>query len=271
MFSYIESFFTDPKGTLMFLLLALPGRMLAISAHEYAHAYVADKCGDPTARNLGRLTLNPFKHLDLLGTLMMLVLGFGWAKPVPINPRNYRNYRKDDLKVSLAGIVMNLIMFLIGFTLLGAMMAIALNVNRESVYVTRHLGQEVLVSGSYYYSLKDVFCNAPYLSEVLIAPAMGRMAGYIYEMISYFAQVNIILSIFNMIPLPPLDGYHVVNDLLIKKPLFATRKAATIATGVMLALMLTGVLGEGLYYVQQAIFSGLGNLLLRLFGLFGIM
>lgn len=271
MFSYISAFFEDPKGMLMFVLLALPGRMLAISAHEYAHAYVADKCGDPTARNLGRLTLNPFKHLDLMGTLMMLIFGFGWAKPVPINPRNYRNARWDDLKVSIAGVAMNLIMFVIGFFLLGVMMALAIHIGSESVYVTRFLGKKVLISGEYYYHLSDIFNYAPYISDILIAPSMGRMAGYIYEMISYFAQVNIILAIFNLIPLPPLDGYHVVNDLLIKRPLFATQKAAQIATGIMLLLMLTGVLGEGLSYVQQAIFSGMGSLLFKLFGVIGII
>ena len=115
MFSYISSLFTDPLATLGFFLLAFPGRILAISAHEFAHAWMADKCGDPTARMYGRLTLNPLKHLDLVGTLMMLLLGFGWAKPVPVNPYNFRNYRKDDLKVSLAGITMNLILFLAGF------------------------------------------------------------------------------------------------------------------------------------------------------------
>ena len=81
MFSYITSFFEDPKGMLIFLLLALPGRVMALSFHEWAHAYIANKCGDPTARAMGRMTLNPAKHLDPLGTIMMLLLGFGWANP----------------------------------------------------------------------------------------------------------------------------------------------------------------------------------------------
>ena len=78
-FGYIEDLLSDPRGTLIFLLLALPGRLLAISCHEAAHAYVANRCGDPTARLMGRLTLNPFKHLDPVGVLMMLVLGLGGA------------------------------------------------------------------------------------------------------------------------------------------------------------------------------------------------
>ena len=125
-FGYIEELLQDPKGTLLFLLLALPGRLLAISMHEAAHAWVADRCGDPTARMMGRVTLNPLKHLDPVGVLMMLVLGLGWARPVPVNPRNYRNYRRDDLLVSIAGIAMNLILFVLGFFLAYAVLAIAI-------------------------------------------------------------------------------------------------------------------------------------------------
>ena len=267
MFSYITAFFEDPRAMLMFVLLALPGRMLAISAHDYAHAYVADKCGDPTARMLGRLTLNPFKHLDLIGTIMMLVLGFGWAKPVPINPRNYRNPRRDDLKVSLAGVIMNLIMALAGFVLMGAMMAVALGISKETFAVTGYMGENVLVGGGYYCYLGDVF----YAWDMIIVPSMGRMAGYVYQMIFYFAQVNIILAVFNMIPLPPLDGYHVLNDLLIRRPLFASYKAARIATGVMFALMVSGLLGRGLGFVRDLVFSGLGNAFTALLEAIGIL
>ena len=111
MLTYLDSFLSDPVGVLVIFLLAFPGRILALSAHEYAHAWVADRCGDHTARQLGRLTLNPFAHLDPLGAILMILVGFGWAKPVPVNPLNYRNYRKDDLKVSLAGVTMNLMLF----------------------------------------------------------------------------------------------------------------------------------------------------------------
>jgi len=267
LFNYITSFFEDPKAMLMFILLALPGRMLAISAHEYAHAYVADKCGDPTARMLGRLTLNPFKHLDLIGTIMMLVLGFGWAKPVPINPRNYRNPRRDDLKVSLAGVIMNLIMAVIGFVLMGVMLAVALNIGKGEFYTARYMGENVLANSMYYCHLKDIF----YASDMIIVSSMGRLAGYAYEMILYFTLTNIILAVFNMIPLPPLDGYHVLNDLLIKRPLFASYKAARAATGVMFVLMLTGLLGRGLGFVQEAVFSGMGTIFARLFDLIGLL
>jgi Zn-dependent protease len=110
----LNDFLTDPRGALLVFLLALPGRLLAISAHEAAHGWMAERCGDPTARMLGRVTLNPLKHLDPVGIACMLLLGIGWAKPVPVNPYLFRNYRRDDLKVSLAGITMNLILFLTG-------------------------------------------------------------------------------------------------------------------------------------------------------------
>ena len=161
MLTYLDTFLSDPKGMLIIFLLAFPGRILALSAHEYAHAWVADRCGDPTARMLGRLTLNPFKHLYPLGAIMMLLVGYGWAKPVPVNPRNYRNYRKDDLKVSLAGVTMNLIMFILAMLAMFAIAAFALSripvgdVNSASgaVFRAQYLGQDcvfMLEDGSYY-------------------------------------------------------------------------------------------------------------------------
>ena len=154
---------------------------------------------------------------------------------------------------------------IIGFVLMGVMLAIALG--KGSFEITRYLGENVLVGNGYYCHMKDLL----FASDMIIVPAMGRMAGYIYQMLMYFAQVNVILAVFNMIPLPPLDGYHVVNDLLIKRPLFASYRAARIATGVMFALMLTGVLGKGLGYVQDAVFSGMGSAFAALFHAAGLM
>ena len=98
------------------LLYVVPGFLFAISIHEFAHAYAAYKLGDPTARNLGRMTLNPFAHLDIVGTLLLIFVGFGFAKPVPVNPRNYKgNKSVADTIVSLAGITAN---FIVAFSLL---------------------------------------------------------------------------------------------------------------------------------------------------------
>lgn len=279
-FGYIEELLQDPKGTLLFLLLALPGRLLAISMHEAAHAWVADRCGDPTARMMGRVTLNPLKHLDPVGVLMMLVLGLGWARPVPVNPRNYRNDRRDDLLVSIAGIAMNLILFVLGFFLAYAVLAIAIGSvpyyaqyaqGTGDLFRTTYQGTPVLMEGQYYYDLGEVFRYGIYAQDVLVAPALGNVAGYLFQMLRYFVQTNLVLAIFNLIPVPPLDGYHVLNDLFIRRPLFATPRSQQIGMGLLYLAAFTGVLSDVLGTAYQWIVGGAGGLmtlLVRALGLF---
>ena len=251
MFRYLTNLLGDPRTTLMFFLLAFPGRILAISAHEFAHAWVANKCGDYTARMMGRLTLNPMKHLDLVGTIMMLLLGFGWAKPVPVNPRNYRNYRRDDLLVSIAGITMNLILFVMSFF---ACAAIVFSVLRGAG-----------ASGA---QARDFVYYAASIDSNYIATLSGsRMLGYVYDMLTYFVLVNVSLAIFNLLPVPPLDGYHVVNDLLLKRDLFASGQVSRAATGILFLLMFTGYLGTILSYGVNAVLSGAGWVAQALFTL----
>lgn len=252
-----------------FFLLAFPGRLLAISAHEFSHAWMADKCGDPTARYMGRLTLNPLKHLDPIGTVMMLLVGVGWARPVPVNPNNFHNYRRDDLKVSLAGITMNLILFVLGFLAMCGIVGFTLRslpvfsdmyLATEDIFVSTHSGAPVLVSGEYYYTIRDLFINAPYLEELLITPVLGRLAGYVYQMLMYFVRVNIALAVFNLLPVPPLDGYHVLNDLLLKRNLFASAKVARISYGLLLALVFfTDIISRLIGFVETACMTGLGS------------
>ena len=100
----------DVRSFIISLLLSLPIVFLSLSVHETAHGYAAHKLGDPTAKSLGRLTLNPFKHIDPIGFLCMVLCGFGWAKPVPINARNFKNPKRDFAITALAGPVTNLIM-----------------------------------------------------------------------------------------------------------------------------------------------------------------
>ena len=281
MFSYITSFMENPREMLIFLLLSTPGRLMALSLHEFAHAWMANRCGDPTARMLGRLTVNPARHLDPVGTVMMLLLGFGWAKPVPVNPRNYRNYRWDDLKVSIAGVTMNLAMFVlsfllmcgfVGFTIHGLPHLDSASIGSSGMFTANLLGQRVVCTGEYYFNAKDLFTMAPYIADYLIAPALGRMAGYIYQMLSYFVLVNIALAVFNLIPVPPLDGYHVLNDLLLKKSPFASEKVSRIAYGVLLALIFfTPVVSKLILFVEDLLMTGLGGAMYALFCAVGLV
>lgn len=158
-------------------LYILPAVIIGLSFHEWGHAFAAYKMGDPTARNLGRLTLNPLKHIDPIGFLMMLVFGFGWAKPVPVNPHNYRNYRIGEIVVSLAGVTMNLILAVISALILAA-----------------------------YYKYAGV--------EFIASTAGTRLNVIIY----YFIMLNLCLLVFNLIPIYPLDGFHVA-EVLLAKPL----------------------------------------------------
>ena len=196
----IQQLIADPRGVLLFFLLALPGRLLAISAHEAAHGWVADRCGDPTARLMGRVSLNPLKHFDLVGTICLLLFGFGWAKPVPVNPNNFRNYRGDDLKVSLAGITMNLLLFLTGGLVMYAAIWAAMGQVSYFAYSSRataevfrtvYSGVDALVSGQYWVSISDLLAYPSLAADMLIAPVFGEVWSYVYQMIYYLSLIHI--------------------------------------------------------------------------------
>lgn len=275
---FIQELFSDPKGMLLVLLLALPGRLLAIAAHESAHGWVADRCGDPTARLMGRITLNPLKHFDLVGTLCMVLFGFGWAKPVPVNPLNFRHYREDDLKVSLAGVTMNLTLFFGGCIVMYGMLWLALKqLPYQSAYWSTNAlirttvdGVPALCDALYWYDIADCLRYPWGLWDVLIAPVFGQTVGYLYQMLYYFVSVNLVLAVFNLIPIPPLDGYHVLNDLVLKRPLFADRKAQGIGMAVMLVAVYTGVLNKALNVVYDFVLSGVGSAVMSLFRATGL-
>lgn len=151
--------------------------LLAVTLHEVAHGYVAERFGDPTARLLGRLTLNPIRHLDPIGTLALLFFGFGWARPVPVNFRNLGRPKQDMIWVALAGPVTNF-----AFAALSALLLRALAL----------LPPGLLDSG------------APL--AMVIRP-LALMAGF-------SLYINVILALFNLIPIPPLDGGRVLSGLL---------------------------------------------------------
>ncbi|MGW8313403.1 MAG: site-2 protease family protein [Desulfuromonadales bacterium] len=150
--------------------------LLAVTMHEVAHGFIAEKLGDPTARLLGRLTLNPLKHLDPIGTIALLVFGFGWARPVPVNSNNLRRSQKDMIWVSLAGPAANLMLAIFCALLLRVVVAVAATLSEHSPLLT------------------------------LINP-VGLMA-------AFGLYINIILCLFNLLPIPPLDGGRVLMGIL---------------------------------------------------------
>jgi Zn-dependent protease len=167
--------------------------LFAISVHESAHAWTASRCGDPTARMLGRVSLNPIRHIDLFGTIILPLVAaisgiplLGWAKPTPVDPRNFRNPMWDDILTSVAGPVSNFIVATGALVLLGG-------ISLSSV--SGHALVMGLVAGG----------NGA-ASDLAWAPA----AVLLFELMF----INVVLAVFNLIPIPPLDGSHVLRHFL---------------------------------------------------------
>lgn len=238
------------------LVLRLPAVLIAICMHESAHGWVANRCGDPTARLMGRITLNPVKHFDPAGMLCLVFFGVGWAKPVPINPLHFRNYRKDDLKVSLAGVTMNLILALVFLIPAYAVFTRAFVSFREMYY---------LPDGDLAWLQNALMDYRPILET------WGSVPAGLYEVLANVVLVNLNLAIFNLIPLPPLDGYHVLNDLVLKRPLFATQRAAMAGQGILILLMVTDILPWFLGWALSGVLSGVGHVAYAIVAALGVL
>ena len=240
----LQSLLENPMEYLTQLVLRLPAVLIAICMHESAHGWVANRCGDPTARLMGRITLNPVKHFDLMGMLCLVFFGVGWAKPVPINPLHFRNYRKDDLKVSLAGVTMNLILALVFLIPAYAVFIRAFSPFREIYY---------LPDGDLAWFQGALMDYRP------VSEMWGPVPAGLYKVLANVVLVNLSLAIFNLIPLPPLDGYHVLNDLVLKRPLFASPRAAMAGQGILILLMVTDILPWFLGWALSGVLSGVGH------------
>ena len=193
--------------TLIQFLFVVPCVLIALTFHEFAHGYMAYKLGDPTAKNFGRLTLNPLKHLDPIGTICMIFFHFGWAKPVPINSRYFKKPRRDMALTAAAGPIMNFILALFG----------------------------VLV------------CRI--LTKIFVAfPAQSDFVYYIQyaalTLFSYFHMLNLSLGVFNLIPIPPLDGSRIFYIFLPQKWYFGVMKYEKYIQLALLVLLWTGLLSR---------------------------
>ena len=171
------------------LILLIPVLVFALVFHEFSHAWVANQLGDPTAKYAGRLTLNPLAHLDIFGSLMILFVGFGWAKPVPVDSRYLGNPRIDMMKIAFAGPASNLLL--------------------------------ALISGT-------------------IIRATGYMGAFT-TMLVMFTQINIMLAVFNMIPIPPLDGSQIFSGFMVRKNPDMVYKLQIYGPQILMGLILFGM------------------------------
>jgi Zn-dependent protease len=190
------------------MIAGIPGLIIAMVIHEYAHARVADAMGDDTPRLSGRLTLNPVSHIDPIGMLMLFIMQFGWAKPVMINPNNFRNFKRGELYVSLAGPVSNLLTAFVALLFMAIYIKLGLPMSR---------GLQLVM----------------------------------YLIVLY----NINFAIFNMIPLPPLDGSKVLMSFLPYEWSYKLAQVERYSFFILILLMMTPVFGYILIPLQRIIFT----------------
>lgn len=204
--------------TFLYQLLAL---LIAFSFHEFAHALVADRLGDPTPRQQGRLTLDPMAHIDVVGFLLLLFAGFGWAKPVEIDPRNFKNRKWGDILVSIAGPLTNLIIALIAYIVLA------------------------------FLSMSTSFDNQ------IIANILWAIVG-----------LNIGLAVFNILPIPPLDGYHVIKSLFFRYNVKFFWEFERYSFIVLIILIITGIIGRIMNPLMNLVINGMNVIVMALYSIF---
>lgn len=214
----LSSYISNPSA-LLSLVLSIPGLLIAISFHEFAHAFVADKLGDDTPRRQGRLSLNPLAHLDPYGTFLMIFAGFGWGKPVEINPLNFN--RKVSMKggsamVAAAGPIMNFILAIVFSVLYGILL--------RTSFVTSTVGEVI--------------------SNIIL----------------YTISMNVGLGVFNLIPLPPLDGSKILLALLPSRAQEWYEDNQRILYIIFLIIWITPIAGN----IVSPIISSIDSWLLKL-------
>lgn len=202
-------------------LLIIPGVIVGISFHEYAHGLVAYKLGDPTPKFQGRLTVNPAAHIDPVGLVALLFAGFGWGRPVEINPSNFKNRRKGEFMTALAGVVMNLII------------AIAFG------FIIKFI---LMFGGTGF--------------------GTSALGGIIIAVCRYVIQINLVLMIFNLIPVPPLDGFTIVTELFNVKRTPAYFTVVRYGSLILLGLILFNVTGMIISPCVNAIMGLITNVII---------
>ncbi len=218
----------DIRDIIVSLLLSLPIIFFALAFHETAHGYVAWKCGDPTAHNLGRLTLNPVKHLDPIGFLSMLIFGFGWAKPIPVNARYFRNPKRGMALSALAGPAANALLGVISAVLAGLFFVLY-----------TFVGMPAFLTTCTYWAFQLFFLSAQY---------------------------NFLFMAFNLIPCPPFDGSRIALLFLPTKTYFSImRYERQIMIGVLVAVIVLSRFGYSPFsWIANELTYGIANGVIRL-------
>lgn len=215
----LERYLAYPLELIPYVVITL---IFAFTLHEFAHAYVAYKFGDDTAKRQGRLTLNPIQHLDPLGTILILLVGFGWARPVPVNRFFFKKPRLAGILVSIAGPLSNLFLACIGFI---------------AFYATLTFG--------------------------------GEGADNFLQFLNIFISLNVLLFVFNLLPIPPLDGYRIIEDLAPSHIRAKMTQYEVYGSLIFLILVLTPLdqytINPVLYTIIPAVINMLGEFFANLF------
>lgn len=213
----------DIRDVLPGILFTIIVVIFSLSMHEMAHAFASYKLGDPTARNLGRITLNPAKHLDPIGTISMMLFGFGWAKPVPANSRNFKKPRTGMAITAAAGPLSNLLVSFVALLLYAIIITV--------VPIPIQLQPD-----------------ASFATKILY---------FLSELIYYFHILNLYLAVFNLLPIPPLDGSKILYLFLPSKVYYFIQQYEHIIYYVLLALLFTGILSTPLSLICRLISMGM--------------
>lgn len=221
---------TDFSQILINLLISIPAAVIAITFHELSHGIMAYWLGDPTAKYMGRLTANPAAHFDLLGTLCMILVGFGWAKPVPFDPRYFKRKKLDTALVALAGPLMNLLIAFLAFIIWFSGMLFAGSSQPEG--------------------------------------AVGTIVSIALQMVQMIYIFNLSLMLFNLVPIPPLDGSKVLFSFLPARAFNFILQYERYGGIILLIVLFLGLLDWPLNWLLNLINTGFFNLAYAVIGLF---